>query len=116
MPCTYYTSAEERQMAAERYRAELDRLTHENDLLREALFVALDGGEIDPEFLKQIQHDQFKHRKEDLARLEETFRKSLKETNDYARETIIYGLLGRVVAADPTKPLEPQLGFDPDAY
>lgn len=116
MPCTYYTPGEERELARKNYKKELDRLTHENDLLREALFVALDGGEIDSEFLKQVGADQVKHRKEDLARLEATFRKELASTNDHARESILYSLIGRVVVADPTKPLKPQLGFDPDDY
>lgn len=119
MPCTYYTPDEERRMSAEydrKQRAELDRLTHENDILREALIAATSGNEIDPDFLKTVHENQVKHRKEDLKRLEKTFRKQLSETNDYARERIIQQMIGAVVTADPLKPLAPQLGFDPDAF
>ncbi len=105
MPCQYYTPDEERRMAAEAYRKELNRLTHENDMLREALMVAVSGGEVDPDFLKTVYKNQVKHRKEDLKRLEETFRAS----RDAEK-------LGLVLLADPTQPLEPQLGFDPDAF
>ena len=74
MPCQYYTPEEERRMAAEAYRKELNRLTHENDMLREALMVTVNGGEVDADFLKTVYKNQVKHRKEDLKRLEETFR------------------------------------------
>lgn len=105
MPCTYYTADEERALAINRYQKELNSLTHENDMLREALMVAVSGGEIDPDFLKTVYKNQVKHRKEDLKRLQKTFT----ESKDAEK-------LGLVMLADPTKPLEPQLGFDPDAY
>lgn len=118
MPCTYYTPAEEREMAAVRYRKELDRLTHENDMLREALMVAVNGGEVDADFLKTVYKNQVKHRKEDLKRLEKTFRAIIAKNEDVdpAYSFNVYEALGRTLAADPTKPLTPQLGFDPDEF
>jgi hypothetical protein len=84
-----------------------DKLTHENDMLREELLriAEKDPKLLKPAFLKKINAAQIKHRKEDLQRLEQTFRKS----RDAEK-------LGLVMLADPTKPLEPQLGFNPDAY
>lgn len=85
---------------------DLDKLTHENDILREAVLAAAEAGfDIPPASLSLIEKEQIAHRKEDLKRLEKTF----KESKDAQR-------LGLVVLADPTKPLEPQLGFDPDEF
>jgi len=84
-----------------------DELTAENDQLREMLLKV----SVDPDFkipkvwLKKVNADQVKHRKNDLKRLEQTFRKN----KDAER-------LGKVILADPNQPLEEQLGFDPDHY
>jgi hypothetical protein len=84
-----------------------DKLTHENDMLREELLriAEINPKLLKPAFVKKINAAQIKHRKEDLQRLEQTFR-----TSKDAEK------LGLVMLADPNKPLEPQLGFDPDAY
>ena len=118
MPCQYYTPEEERRMAAAAYRKELDRLTHENDMLREALMVAVNGGEVDADFLKTVYKNQVKHRKEDLNRLEKTFRAIIAkgEDIDQAYPFNVYEALGRTLVADPTKPLSEQLDFDPDEF
>lgn len=111
MPCQMYSGDEIRAMDAEgkasKYKAVADKLTHENDMLREAILEAAQKAPraFTATFLKKVGLDQIKHRKEDLARLEKTFRKS----KDAEK-------LGRVMLADPNKPLEKQLGFDPDAY
>lgn len=110
MPCTVTGSlaGDQALAAAEesaRLRQELDRLTHENDVLREAVLSAAEGKPIKKSLLKQVRDNQVQHRKEDLARLEQTFRASKDATR-----------LGLVMLADPAKPLKPQLGFDPDAF
>lgn len=102
-------TAEVRKLKAdlERIKKAADKLTHDNDMLREAVLKAANS---DPKlytktFLKKVGVDQIKHRKEDLARLEKTFR----DSKDAER-------LGKVMLADPNHPLEPQLGFDPDKF
>lgn len=111
MPCQMYSGDEIRAMNAEdklaTFKRAADKLTHENDMLREAI---LEAAQKSPKaftatFLKKVGLDQIKHRKEDLARLEAVFRKS----KDAEK-------LGKVMLADPTKPLTKQLGFDPDDY
>jgi len=89
------------------HRPELDRLTAENDALREALLkITLDPDYKLPQRVKKaIELKQLEHRKADLKRLEATFRKN----RDAER-------LGLVILADPTKELEPQLGFDADKF
>ena len=84
-----------------------DKLTLENDILRDVILgIAETNPElIPPKVFKKVEADQIKHRKEDLARLEKTFRAS----KDAER-------LGKVILADPKKPLEPQLGFNPDDF
>jgi hypothetical protein len=84
--------------------AKLDKLAHENDMLREAL-LAVPQEHVDTKVRRLISKNQVEHRKEDLARLKETFR----QRNDFGR-------FEKVILADPKKPLEPQLGFDPDAF
>lgn len=92
--------------AAIKWRSKADQLTAENDLLREAIIGLVDEGTPpSPKVMKLIEKNQITHRKEDLKRLEKTFRAA----KDAER-------LGKTMLADPTKPLEPQLGFDPDAY
>lgn len=99
MPCSYYTPEEEARMSAARARKELDRLTAELDKTREALIASMEGKEVPEDVAAKIHADQVKHRKEDLARLAGKL--------NWMRE--------RVRKADPNKPLEPQLGFDPDS-
>ena len=84
--------------------AKLDKLTHENDMLREAL-LAVPQEHVDAKVRRLIAKDQVAHRKEDLKRLRETFQRNLD-----------FGRFEKVILADPKKPLEPQLGFDPDAF
>jgi hypothetical protein len=118
MPCRVEPSYDELPTNTLHLRSQLDKLTAENDLLRETLLSVVESPTytIPAKVLKLIEKDQVKHRKEDLIRLEKTFRDQIAATNDHARERILYELLGRVVVAVPSKPLEPQLGFDPDKY
>lgn len=113
MPCIYHESEEEREAARKRqvdnllapYRRNLNSLTKENDFLRELVLVLADGGELSPTQRKHVEEAQVAHRREDLQRLRETF----KAKGDFDR-------FESVVKADPTKPLEPQLGFGPDDF
>lgn len=105
MPCSYDTSAEDRAKMIQ----DLDRMTVEADRLRE-LVIGLVNGSIQPkdvpsDIVKEIQRRQTAHRKEDLKRLEQVFIKN----KDTERLALVW-------AAKPTKPLEPQLGFDPDSF
>jgi hypothetical protein len=101
MPCQYYAPGEAASIRANEYKAELDRLTRENDRLRELVLT----GAVNPDERKKIEKEQIKHRKEDLARLKKTFT----DQRDAKR-------LGLVMLADPKRPLEAQLGFDPDDF
>lgn len=88
--------------------AQHNKLTAEADVLREAVLDGLERGldlKVPAAVKKGLAARQTAHRKVDLKRLEETFIKS-KDTER----------LAKVWAADPKKPLEPQLGFDPDAF
>lgn len=109
MPCTYDPSPEEIAAATQQrdkyLRTELDRLTKENDRLRELVVGLAEGRTPSKKELDFIYRDQIKHRKEDLKRLEKTFR----SRKDAKR-------LGLVMLADPNKPLADQLGFDPDSF
>jgi hypothetical protein len=100
-----------------RIRPELDRLTTENDRLRELVLRLVDGETITKQELERIRREQTKHRKEDLARLEKQFKASIADQKAMGREgaTDLHTKLGLVITADPSKPLEPQLGFDPDS-
>jgi hypothetical protein len=90
----------------DKLKATADRLQHENDILRELLLRVVDGGyQPDEKEMAIVNKEQVKHRKQDLARLKKAFTKS----RDAER-------LGKVMLADPNKPLEPQLGFDPDEF
>lgn len=120
MPCQVYepsyssrevdaaiAKGEKHAAQAKKFKEIADKLTHENDILRETI---LEVAEKFPKaftatFLKKVGADQVKHRKEDLARLEEVFRKSRNAEK-----------LGLVMLADPNKPLIKQLGFDPDEF
>lgn len=114
------------------YKAELDRLTHENDQLRELVIDIVEAGRpvkvagtvtgprtsdytITPTFWHQITRGQVEHRKADLKRLEEIIRENIKHVLQPTEQDIWYAKLGRVLTADPNKPLAPQLGFDPDS-
>ena len=57
------------------------------------------------QFMLKVKSKQIAHRKEDLARLEKTFR----ESKDALR-------LGKVLLADANEQFEPQLGFNPDDF
>lgn len=109
-------------------RKELDRLTRENDLLREMVINLDQGGKLTATELKLVKRHQIAHRKEDLARLERTLREliataqagddswiEVKDTGKRIEIRQAYERLGRVITADPVHPLEPQLGFDPDS-
>ena len=122
MPCRYEEGPAdflrtEKQRTAQ-LTADLDKLTAENDRLREAILtlIADREAELHPDVVKVIENDQTKHRKEDLRRLEKQFRTELAATTDFARERVLHQLAGAVVTADPSKPLEPQLGYDPDTF
>lgn len=95
----------------------LDHLTRENDQLREWLIKLEDGGYLTADQWGMIHRNQSKHRAADLARLEKKFRASIADQKAMGREgqTDLHAKLGLVVTADPSKPLEPQLGFDPDS-
>jgi hypothetical protein len=99
-------------------RTEMDRLTRENDWLRELTIRLLNGEPVTKEELECVRRDQIhQHRKEDLARLEKQFRASIADQKAMGREggTDLHAKLGLVVTADPSRPLTPQLGFDPDS-
>jgi len=126
MPCRYDPGPEDylrsERQKVEKLTKDLDKLTHENDQLREALLRLIN----DPNYklpqavVKKVKTNQVKHRKEDLKRLEKTFRDDIANgVTGITRGTVqtsIYEILGKIVAADPNEPLEPQLGFDPDEF
>lgn len=97
----------------------VDRLTHENDVLREVVLQLADSLHGSPEAIsgmESLRTMQTDHRREDLDRLERTLTTphlyaEFELTPDVRRD-----MVRKVIQADPTKPLEPQLGFDPDAY
>lgn len=106
MPCSYFGPGEASGIQSRELKKELDTLTAEADIMREYI-IALSEGKtptVPTEVLTVIKKRQVAHRKMDLKRLEATFIKS----KDTAR-------LAKVWAAKPSQPLEPQLGFDPDA-
>lgn len=108
MPCRVDISdAERRQADFEQLLAKCDKLTAENDMLREAVLNLTRNRdfELEPSVIKIIAEDQTKHRTADLNRLKAVFTKS----KDAEK-------LGLVMLANPKSPLEPQLGFSPDAY
>lgn len=105
-------------------KAELDRLTAENDRLRELVLRLVDGEPVTKQELEWVRREQAAHRKEDLVRLDRALRDIIATNKDgwvdmpSGRRMALssaYERLGRVVAADASKPLEPQLGFDPDS-
>lgn len=77
MPCRYDPTPAEIAEGARRENLsltnKLNKLTAENDLLREAILSFADnpGVTLPPKVLKVIEADQIKHRKEDLKRLED---------------------------------------------
>lgn len=66
----------------------------------------------------KIQADQVEHRKEDLRRLQLTFKDMWMKIADMESDAanVIWEKWDRVRKADPQKPLQPQLGFDPDDF
>jgi chemotaxis protein histidine kinase CheA len=122
MPCNsdYMMSTRAEQDSAHhdeiaRIKVELDRLTRENDLLREMVINLDQGGKLTATELKLVKRNQVAHRKEDLARLERTLREALARNPPEQTADVLHLRLGRVVTADPDRVLEPQLGFDPDS-
>ena len=106
-----------------------DELTHENDQLREAILDLIEKrtdveGFFDETLIKKISRNQVEHRKEDLRRLEVSFLENIQKyakvspptVKSYDMLDMYTNLLMRVRQADPSAPLEPQLGFDPDEY
>lgn len=126
MPCRYDpTQAEidaaraaELDRAIAPIRADLDRLTHENDMLRELVLTSVHKQkpvQIENGLLATIVERQIAHRKEDLNRLEETLAERVRETSGAERKQAAIDLTA-VLVADPHFPLAEQLGFDPDDY
>lgn len=113
MPCTYIESESEIKARQEkRWEAlvaakdrVLTALTHDNDVLREQIIRLVDGGRLSDDEILGIRNAQTAHRCEDLKRL----RDACVMADDWER-------LRKVLNADPSKPLEPQLGFDPDSF
>lgn len=109
-----------------------DKLTHENDQLREALLTVIAYEPkaetwIGKDVAKKIQQDQVEHRKEDLSRLAKTFNEKLAalyrgknfqiDNQGWRdRRDSLFNFIQLVEKANPEHPLEPQLGFDPDSY
>jgi hypothetical protein len=110
MPCQGGPTERESLFAATEA---VNRLTAENNRLRELVLRLVDGETITKQELARIAKDQTAHRKEDLARLERTLREAI--IKGATESSNAYEMLGRVVMADPSQPLEPQLGFDPDS-
>ncbi len=127
MPCTYYLPGEEDAVARLKAEQELEKVkkTKESDkVLNHALSVALDetselalllfeyvDTQLPDDVLMKVdalRKCQIEHRKDDLNRLVKAFAKNPTEKNKER--------LKKVLDADPTKPLEPQLGFNPDDY
>ncbi len=123
MPCqSGYTVPEEiylRDIEIRKIKAELDRLTHDNDRLREIIISsATQGANIPAADWRWVTKDQIAHRKEDLKRLEKTLRAAIADQMRTGYDKTVaqlYTKLGAVVSADPSKPLQDQLGFDPDS-
>ncbi len=83
----------------------LDHVTelNTNYIYVNALLVS--GVDITPEIVEVLNKQQIEHREADLKRLMKVFADNL----DRVR-------LRKVLDADATKPLAPQLGFDPDEF
>lgn len=98
-----------------------DKLTRENDQLRELILKIATEDQIPANIKKEIFRNQREHRKEDLRRLEKALNEKLallfrKKTVRKEERNRLLDLLYRVENADPNEPLEPQLGFDPDDF
>lgn len=83
----------------ERLKRVADSLTAELDRTRELALALLEGRKPDAKAVAALNKAQIAHRKEDLARLEKTLTE----------------MLVKVKKASPNKPLEQQLGFNPDS-
>lgn len=138
MPCRVELTPDEERRMREAHnegamidlRARLDELTYENDLYRELLLKLVnDGGApvrdaIPRQILQTITEKQIVHRQEDLRRLDTTLSEKIKTFASTGEMSVsrmdaiadFMNKLKSVRLADATKPLEPQLGFDPDAY
>lgn len=85
---------------------QIEILSAKVDYLRDVIWYFYnEPGSLDDAELKQILKDQEKHRQVDLDRVAQVLSKNLKKNKDK---------LQKVLDADITKPLEPQLGFSPD--
>lgn len=89
-------NADDRALAAE-----VEKQMKANETLRK--YIA--KGSLTEKQREKVEKDQIKHRQADLDRLMEVFGAS----HDSQRMRL-------VLAADITKPLEPQLGFSPDEF
>lgn len=123
MPCHDADDRYDRKPSYWYENARNDELARENCLLRETvikLATAPPGSpvEVDKKVMQIINDSQSEHRKEDLRRLEKVFREKIAEQPDSSMHPLCnyYEMLGRVLMADHKKPLEIQLGFDPDKY
>lgn len=120
MPCRYDPGPEDYLRSEKdknvKLTKALDKLTRENDQLREALLNLINNRDyvLPQAVVKKVKTAQSKHRKEDLARLEKTFREQIASGEAFDED--LYRLLGLVIMADPEKELQPQLGFDPDDF
>lgn len=101
------------QKATEAMQKQVDELTDANnalsvrvDYLQDLIWKMHEGAPTESGEVEAVLERQVEHRKADLDRLIRT----LTDTED-----IDYDRLRNVLDADPTRPLEPQLGFDPDS-
>jgi len=107
---------EEEAIVASKLREDLDRLTHENDILREIVLQHAPD-HVPLTILEEISKAQEAHRQEDLDRLKATLLRLMRDPQTHPSHLFGYaGDLKKVLNADPKKPLLDQLGFDPDAY
>ena len=97
----------------------IDRLTYENDVLRECVLLLGERYGISDEATSPftiLEQQQIDHRQKDLNRLKNLLSSSYRSAQagipDYDRAW----MRSAVEAATPTAPLEKQLRFDPNAY
>ena len=64
-----------------------------------------------------IEDMQVRHRQEDIDRLVDTFSEKINDDSTFAEDKVKFReLLKKTINADVSKPLEPQLGFNPDDW
>lgn len=87
---------------------QIEILSAKVDYLRDVIWYLINDEEkVTADELDIILSDQEKHRQVDLDRVAVVLSKNLKKNKE---------LLQKVIDADISKPLEPQLGFNPDDY